>query len=114
MGLMFAINSLTIEAGIDVSVDYKSVLRYFMHGLPLCSFPDSLVVDAFLNIVSSTTKTIMSTLVPFTRVVKSTHTDHLSSLPGDLPWVVFKARPLSVQNVLLISYKVAGIVETMA
>ena len=114
MSLVSAINSLTIEAGVDVSVDYKSVLKYFMHGLPFCSSPASLVVDTFLNIVSSTTKTIMSTLIPFTRVVKSTHTDHLSSLPGDLPWVVFKAWPLSVENVLFISYEVAGISETMA
>ena len=78
-----------------------------MHDSPFYSslaFPISTIVEA---IISSTADTVF---VPITFVsqAQSIHAYYLSGLPGDPPWIVVWAWPLSIENVHIPFYVIKG------
>ena len=79
-----------------------------MHDSPFYSslaFPISGIIEA---IISSTADTILVS-ISVSSSAQSIHADYLSGLPGDPPWIVVWAWPLSIENVLFEYYASKGL-----
>ena len=86
-----------------------------MHDSPFYSslaFPISTIVGA---IILSTADTVLFSMCVGS-TAQSTHADYLSGLPGDPPWIIMYARPLSLEAVFLVlqesTNSVVGIMVT--